>query len=553
MKYSGAEITIKLLERQGIEIIAGIPGGFNLPLYDALYKSSIRHILTRHEQGAGFLAQGMARSTGKPAVCFATSGPGATNLITAIADAKLDSIPVIAITGQVPLSMIGTDAFQEVDTYGMSMPVTKHNFLVRSAAELFEIIPEAFRIACSGRPGPVLVDIPKCVQQELVDFESWPQPWTPEKPRSADKDELSRAAEMISRAERPLLCIGGGALHAGASGELIELAHKNSIPVVTTMMGIGAFPSDDPLCLGMFGMHGTRSTNTIVGQCDLFIACGTRFGDRSTGKVANFCLKSDILQIDIDKSEFGKIMKSTARITGDLKEVASALLSAVPENPRDEWLSHIRKLRQSFPFPASKSTDVLHPHNLLRTVYSLSSPDTIITTDVGQHQMWVAQIYPISRPRSFLSSGGLGTMGFGLPAAIGAALANPDKPVICFTGDGSLLMNIQELATLSDYRLNVKIIVFNNGHLGLVRQQQELFYNGNYIASRFLTNPDFKTIAAGFGICGIDLGNEKEVVAALSEALKKEEPCLINVPIHHGWNVMPMVPPGKANSEMIGD
>ena len=508
MKHSGAEITIKLLERQGIEIIAGIPGGFNLPLYDALYSSNIRHILTRHEQGAGFIAQGMARSTGKAAVCFATSGPGATNLITAIADAKLDSIPIIAITGQVPLSMIGTDAFQEVDTYGLSMPVTKHNFLIRNASELFEIIPEAFRIASSGRPGPVLIDIPKDVQQEMVTFDSWPQPWEPGKSQDPSHEDISKAVEMISQAKKPLLCIGGGAIHAQASEQLLSIAHKNSIPVVTTMMGLGAFPADDSLCLGMFGMHGTRSTNTIVEECDLFIACGMRFDDRATGKAAKFCANAQILHIDIDKSEFGKIKTPSHTISGDLKEILSFLSPAIPQNSRKEWIDHILSVKKQLPFPAKLSQDHLHPHNLLKTVSSLSSPDTIVTTDVGQHQMWVAQIYPFNNPRTFLSSGGLGTMGFGLPAAIGAAFANPDKPVLCFTGDGSLLMNIQELATLADYKLNVKVIVFNNGSLGLVRQQQELFYSGNYIASNFITNPDFELIARGFGIESINLGDE---------------------------------------------
>ena len=550
MKYSGAELITHLLERQGIDTIFGIPGGANLPLYNALYKSNLKHILTRHEQGAGFMAQGVARSTGKAAVCFATSGPGATNLLTAIADAKLDSIPVIAITGQVSSGLIGTDAFQEIDTYGMSMHITKHNFLIRSAGELLEVIPEAFRIAVSGRPGPVLIDVPKDVQQQYVEFSSWPEPGFRIASVNPDPQDIKVAAEMISRAERPILYIGGGLIHAEASELAIKLAHRNSIPVVSSLMGLGAFKSDDPCFLGMLGMHGARYTNQALHNCDLLVALGARFDDRATGKLADFCPQAEIIHADIDNSEFGKIRKPQLTLHGDLNDILSLLLNYIDTKDRTIWMNQITGIKKNFP-PATIPDDQFYPANIIKSVGALVSSDTIICTDVGQHQMWVAQMYPFSQPRTLLTSGGLGTMGFGLPAAIGAAIANPDKKVVLFTGDGSLLMNIQELATLADLNLNITIILFNNGHLGLVRQQQELFYDQNYIASRFATNPDFKTIAEGFGLTSYDLEGQDSVVPILSRAFAEQYPTFINVPIHHSHNVMPIVPPGAANIESI--
>lgn len=552
MKYSGAEIITHLLERQGIEEVFGIPGGANLPLYDALYKSKLKHILTRHEQGAGFMAQGIARSSGKPAVCFATSGPGATNLLTAIADAKLDSIPVVAITGQVSSGLIGTDAFQEIDTYGMSMPITKHNFLIRSAEELFEVIPEAFRIAISGRPGPVLIDVPKNVQQQIIEFDQWPEPGLKAGFKKPDEAAIKQAVQMITDAKRPMLYIGGGIIHANASETLIKLAHKNSIPAVATLMGLGAFENNDSLYLGMLGMHGSKATNTALHECDLLLAFGVRFDDRATGKVAQFCPNAKIIHADIDKAEFGKIKRPDLTIEGDIRDILEILIEFIPLQDRSEWLAHIAQIKHKFP-AAADPKDPFHPANVIKAVGALVDADTIIATDVGQHQMWVAQAYPFSRPRTLLTSGGLGTMGFGLPAAIGAAQANPDKKVVLFTGDGSLLMNIQELATLADLNLNLTIVLFNNGHLGLVRQQQELFYNRNYMASQFVTNPDFTTIAQGFGITSYDLSKESSPIPQLTKALKQQSPCFINVPIHHGHNVMPMVPPGAANIESIGE
>ncbi len=554
MKMSGAEIVINLLERQGIRIITGIPGGANLPLYHALAKSKkIHHILARHEQGAGYIAQGMARSTGQAAVCFATSGPGATNLLTAIADAYLDSIPIIAITGQVGTSLLGTDAFQEVDTYGLTLPITKHNYLVRNARELLKIIPEAFRIAESGRPGPVLIDLPKNVQTEVIDFDCWPELGKKNTAPPINSSNIKKIVAMIENAKRPVLYVGGGAINSNAGQLLINLAELNTIPVVVTLMGLGVFPADHPLYLGMPGMHGAGYTNHALQDTDLILAFGVRFDDRATGKISEFCPRAKVIHVDIDAAEINKLKRTDLAITGDLYAFLQELLPLVPPIQRVEWMEKIRLLKTKHPFPSSKSDNLFQPLNLIKKVSELVPPEAIISTDVGQHQMWVAQTYPFRHPRTLLTSGGLGTMGFGLPAAIGAALANPGKKVVCFSGDGSILMNIQELATLAELDLDVTLIIMNNGHLGLVRQQQELFYNKSYIACRFGCNPDFAVIARGFGIQSIDLTHSTELMALLAETIAKSGPWLINIPINPVENVLPMVPPGAANVEMIGE
>lgn len=553
MKYSGAAITIKLLERQGIKNIIGIPGGANLPLYDALYKSSINHILSRHEQGAAFIAQGMARSTGEVAVCFATSGPGATNLLTAIADAKLDSIPIVSITGQVPYSLIGTDAFQEVDTYGLTIPITKHNFLVRSVEELFHVIPEAFKIAKEGRPGPVNIDIPKDVQLAEFEFDEWPKPYEYKKTRKAVPEKfIQKAADMINSSQKPVLYIGGGVISGDASKAVYKLATKNNIPAASTLMALGAFNSGSDLYLGMLGMHGARYTNFLMHEADLIIALGVRFDDRAIGNTSKFCPNASIIHIDIDESEINKIKESELYINGDINDALEDIIAHVEENTREEWLLRVKEMKAKHPFVMPDEDDYMHPINIIKYVSSIVSDDAIIATDVGQHQMWVAQVYPFKYPRSLLTSGGLGTMGFGLPAAIGAALENPDKTVVCFSGDGSILMNIQELATLADLGLNVKVLILNNGHLGLVRQQQEMFYNEHYIASKFITNPDFAAISRGFGVEAYDLSKEANPLEALEEALLKSGPALINIPVRENENVVPIVPPGAGNTEMVG-
>ncbi len=551
MRMTGAQIVTTLLERQGIRIIAGMPGGANLPLYDTLGTSSIRHVLARHEQGAGFIAQGMARATGRAAVCYGTSGPGATNLLTAIADAKLDSVPLVAITGQVPRSLIGSDAFQEVDTYGLTLPVTKHNFLVREAAELLDIIPRAFEIAESGRPGPVVVDLPKDVQNQTVEFDAWPEPGKAAPPRPASDEETARLAEMIRQARKPVLYIGGGIIAAQAAEDLTAFARRNSIPVVSTLNGLGAFPPDDPLYLGMLGMHGARYTNLVLEEADLLLAFGVRFDDRATGRAADFCRHACIAHVDIDPSEIHKIKQANLGIAADVGEVIRALTPHVAEDLRADWHGRILEIKARHPFVWPNGNDPLHPLHYVRRLAELADPEDIVTTDVGQHQMWVAQVYPFRKPRTLQTSGGLGTMGFGLPAAIGAALARPDRRVICVSGDGSILLNIQELATLAELDLNVKVFILNNQHLGLVRQQQELFYGQRYQASRFAFDPNFAAIAEGFGIRGYDLaqGDPVEITARVFET---PGPCVVNVPIPDVENVMPMVPPGAANRDMIG-
>lgn len=553
MQMTGAELIVRLLERQGVRTVAGIPGGAILPLYDALSGSeSIRHVLARHEQGAGFIAQGMARVSGRPEVCFASSGPGATNLVTAIADAMLDSIPMVAITGQVPLPMIGTDAFQEVDIYGMTVPITKHNFLVRCASELLEVIPAAFRIAMSGRPGPVLVDVPKDVQNQLVSFAELPPPVVPDSLPGVDLAAIEEAARMINEAERPVLYLGGGVIHANASSLAVTLAEQAGLPTTMTLMGLGAMPVDHPLSLGMLGMHAARYTNYVLEEADLLICVGARFDDRAIGKAAQFCPRANIVHIDIDPSELNKIKAAHVAINGDVAAVLETLLPRIRVALRKRWLSHVESLKSRFPMEMPALDDPRSHYGLVHAVAAALDDNAIITTDVGQHQMWVAQAYPLRRPRQWLTSGGLGTMGFGLPAAIGAALAAPQRTVVCFSGDGSLKMNIQELATLAEEGLNVKIVLMNNNALGLVYQQQNLFYGKRVFASRYRSTPDFCKIAEGFGIAAVDIDTAGNPRAALAQALTEPGPCLIHVSVDREQFVYPMVPPGAANTEMIG-
>ena len=550
---TGAQITVRLLERQGIRIVTGYPGGAILPIYDALSQSQkIHHVLARHEQGAGFIAQGMARATGEVAVCMASSGPGATNLLTAIADAKLDSIPVVAITGQVPQAMIGTDAFQEVDTYGLTIPITKHNFLVSSAEELLEVIPRAFEIAASGRPGPVLIDIPKDVQAQTIEVMEWPQPAGRQMPPAADAWAISEAAAMINTAKRPLLYLGGGVVHSNAADAARTLAEKANLPTVMTLMALGALPVDHQLSLGMLGMHGAPYCNLALDECDLLIAVGARFDDRATGKVAAFCSQAKIIHIDIDPAELDKIKTAHVGITADVQEALNQLIPLVSAQARSQWLERIGQLKQAHPqqFPAQDET--LTHFGLIRSIAEILDDEASIATDVGQHQMWVAQAYPLRRPRQWLTSGGLGTMGFGVPAAIGAALAEPQRTVVCFTGDGSILMNIQELVTAGEENANIKIILMNNAVLGLVHQQQTLFYGERLFASQFKAMPDFVMAAQALGIKAVDLDQATDPLEALANALKQPGPCLIHASIDAEQKVYPMVPPGAANRDMIG-
>jgi len=551
-RFTGAQLIVHLLERQGITTVTGIPGGTVLPLYDALSQSSqIRHVLARHEQGAGFIAQGMARTQGKPAVCIACSGPGATNLVTAIADARLDSIPLVCITGQVPTSMIGADAFQEVDTYGIAIPITKHNYLVRHISELPQVISDAFRIAQSGRPGPVWIDIPKDIQNAEIDISCFPEPGRCAPAPAFNPQQVADAAAMINQAKRPVLYLGGGTINAAP--QVRKLAEQANLPTTMTLMALGVLPTDHPLSLGMLGMHGARSTNFILQEADLLIVLGARFDDRAIGKTEQFCPNAKIIHVDIDRAELGKIKQPHIAIQGDVAEVLTQLTPRVMPTERAPWRALVASLQQEFPFNMPNADDPLSHYGLINAVAACAEEDAIITTDVGQHQMWTAQAYPLRRPRQWLTSGGLGTMGFGLPAAIGAALAEPDRQIICFSGDGSLMMNIQEMATAAENGLNIKVILMNNQALGLVHQQQSLFYKQNVFEATYPGMVSFIKIAEGFGMSSCDLNEAQDPQAALREAMARPGPCLIHVRIDAQEKVYPMVPPGAANTEMVGE
>ncbi|HAT1512326.1 acetolactate synthase large subunit [Morganella morganii] len=550
-RMTGAELIIRMLEQHGITSVSGIPGGAALPLYDALGNSRIRHILARHEQGAGFIAQGIARTTGKAAVCISSSGPGATNLMTAIADAKLDSVPLVCITAQVSSPMIGTDAFQEVDTYGMSIPITKHNYLVRNVQDLPGIIADAFRIAESGRPGPVWVDVPKDVQAAIIEIDELP-PIMPKDPLPLfDAEKVTEAAAMINQAKRPILYIGGGIV-ASQSQQLVQsFAERAGLPTTMTLMGLGTIPQQHPLYLGMLGMHGARYTNMILQESDLLIVVGARFDDRAIGKAEQFCPDAKIIHVDIDRAEISKIKQPDIAINADAGQVLTMLLPQIEVNTRQAWNDHITQIKQEFPLEQMNKSDPLSHFGLIAAVADAVDNDAIITTDVGQHQMWVAQAYPLCRPRQWLTSGGLGTMGFGLPAAIGAALAEPSRKIVCFTGDGSIMMNIQEMATAAEHNLDIKIILMNNQALGMVHQQQTLMFNEHIVASAYPYQTDFVTIAKGFGLHTCDLNKESDPHAALQAAIDRPGPCLIHALIDVSEKVWPMVLPGDANIDMV--
>jgi acetolactate synthase I/II/III large subunit len=574
IEATGAQIVVKLLERQGITTVAGIPGGSVLPLYDELAKSSIRHVLVRHEQGGGFLAQGMARSTGKPAVCIATSGPGAMNLLTAIADARADSIPIVAITGQVTSSLIGTDAFQEVDTFGLSFPIAKHSVMVKSAAELLEVLPKAFSLVASGRPGPVLVDIPRDVQIQKASFESWPEPGRAvrraEQFRPSPEDfaaALSAAAVLLSQSVKPAFYVGGGCNSPEAADGIARLLEVFPMPVVTSLMGIGCVSRESRFLLGMVGMHGSMAANRAMHDADAVLAVGARFDDRATGVIRKFCPDAKIVHIDIDAAEVNKILPAGISVIADAESALPVLAGMIDEldsdrkavSARESWLKSLAATRdkaeakESARMKARSGAGLIDPLSFIASIPAAMrvagiDPDTaIVTTDVGQHQMWTAQRYPFSRPRQFLTSGSLGTMGFGLPTAIGAALANPGRRVVCVSGDGSIMMNIQELATLAEEGLDVTVIVLDNGALGMVRQQQELLFARNYSACLFAKSPDLAAIAAGFGVATVDVAEPGWEVAAFAGS----GPRFLRVRIPQEQNVYPFVPAGKANVEAI--
>lgn len=551
MLLSGGQILIECLKEQGVDTIFGYPGGAVLPIYDALYDADITHILTRHEQAAAHAADGYARATGKPGVCLATSGPGATNLVTGITNAMMDSVPMVAFTGQVATSLLGRDSFQEADITGITMPVTKHNFLVRDIDDLARIIKEAFHIATTGRPGPVLIDIPKDVSGGVTEYtDPGPVYKRGYHPRlEADPEQVLAAAKAIAASRRPVIYAGGGVVNSGASAELQRLAEMIMAPVATTLMGLGGFPGDHPLSIGMLGMHGARYANYTVYECDLLIAIGARFDDRVTGKVESFAPEAKVIHIDIDPAEMGKNVRVDYPVNGDVKTVLNQLLAVLEFRPDPQWDEKVQAWKREYPLQFSK--EGMRPQAIIRELSDLTAGNARIATEVGQNQMWAAQYYTFTRPRSFITSGGLGTMGFGFPAAIGAQVACPDELVFDIAGDGSIQMNIQELATVVDYGLPVNVAILNNGYLGMVRQWQELFYDRRYSYTK-LRNPEFVNVAEAYGAEGIKITENAGIRPALEQAIASSKPVFLDFIIEPEENVLPMVPPGEAINTMLG-
>lgn len=553
MEITVAEALIRCLENEKVEIIFGYPGGAILPVYDALYNSRIKHVLVRHEQGAVHAADGYSRSTGKVGVCMATSGPGATNLVTGLANAYMDSVPLVVFTGQVSTSQIGTDAFQEVDITGITMPVTKHNYLVKEPKQLPTIIKNAFHIASTGRPGPVVIDLPKDVADAVIYFK-YPSEVNLRgyKPvYRGDLKHIEEAAKVINESERPVIYAGGGILNSGAAEELQYLAETINAPVTNTFMGLSSFPGDHPLFLGMLGLHGTRYANLAVTQCDLLIALGARFDDRVTGKIAEFAPQAKIIHVDIDPAEIGKNVLVNVAVEGDVKEVLKRINSTVSKKQNAGWLEQVQQWKKEYPLKYKPGKNSLKPQYIIEKLYEYTGGDATVATDVGQHQMWVAQFYRFKRRRSLISSGGLGCMGFGLPAAVGAQMGLPGEKVILVTGDGSFQMNMQELATVMEQQLPIKIILLNNGTLGMVRQLQEVYCNKRYIATNFEFHPDFEILAQAYGITSYTVRTTEEADELLKKALEIPGPVLVNCYIDPEENVTPMVLAGKAIDEAI--
>ncbi len=553
MKLKGAEILCEALLKEGVETIFGFPGGALLPLYDTFPQyPQLRHVLVRHEQGAAHAAEGYARSSGKVGVCLATSGPGATNLVTGIANAYLDSSPMVAITGQVARPFIGKDAFQEVDITGITLPITKHNYMVMAVGDLAQVVQEAFHLARTGRPGPVLIDIPRDVFMEETTV-SWPEKvnLSGYKPTLAGHpSQIKRAARAINEATRPVILAGQGVAISGAYDELRALAEQAQIPVITTLLGIGTFPESHVLSFGMLGMHGMAYANMAVDASDLVIAIGMRFDDRATGRVSGFAPKAKVVHIDIDPAEIGKNVRVDVPIVGDVKNVLKVLNKLVESGDRHEWVRQIEDWREEHPALWIRDGDDLIPQFVVRKIYEVTGGDAIIVTGVGQNQMWAAQHFYYDRPGSFISSGGLGTMGFELPAAIGAKIGSPQKTVWCIAGDGGFQMTLQELATAVQDRVAVKIAILNNGFLGMVRQWQELFHNKRYVGTE-LWGPDFVKLAEAYGIPGLRVTDRVGVTAAIEEAMAYDGPFLIDFKVEPEENVYPMVPPGASLGESM--
>ncbi|AEM77536.1 biosynthetic-type acetolactate synthase large subunit [Thermoanaerobacter wiegelii] len=554
MTLKGAQIVIEVLKEVGVDTIFGIPGGAVIPIYDALYDSDIRHILATHEQMAAHMADGYARATGRVGVCFATSGPGSTNLVTGIANAYMDSVPVVAITGQVPTNLIGKDAFQEVDITGITMPITKHNFIVKSPDKLADTIRQAFAIAKSGRPGPVLVDIPKDIQNADIEYVKGMGDSIDIKNNVngiVSQKELDKAIELILQSKKPVIFAGGGVIWGEASAELIEFAEKTNIPVATSLMGLGCFPEDHPLSLGLIGMHGSRFANLAVYKSDLVIAIGTRFSDRVAGKAGGLAPNAKIIHIDIDPAELGKNVEVEVAVIGKVKEVLKLLTNKLPFIERKEWLEEISFLREKHGLKYKKD-EVLRPQWIVEKIQQLSSDDLIIATEVGQNQMWAAQFYKFKQPRTFVTSGGLGTMGFGLPAAIGAQVGRPDKRVVNIAGDGSLRMNIHALETAAVYNIPVITVLLNNQTLGMVRQWQNLLYDKRFSHTDLNANLNFAKLASDFGVEGIRATTKEEFEKAFKKAYGEKRPFMIECIIDKDEMVLPFIPAGGTVENTIG-
>lgn len=569
MEHTGAEILLECLKREGVDVVFGFPGGAVIDIYDAIPRFSLRHILVRHEQGAVHAADGYARASGKVGVALVTSGPGATNTVTGIANAYCDSIPMVVITGQVPTALIGNDAFQEVDIVGITRPCTKHNYLVKDIDQLATVIREAFYLARSGRPGPVLIDLPKDVMQAKTTFD-YPETV---KMRSynptimPNKLQVKKAVDMFLAAERPLFYVGGGVISSNGSDELSWLARTLNIPVTATLMGLGAFPGDDPLFLGMLGMHGTYAANMAINNCDVMIAVGARFDDRVTGKLATFAPEAKIVHVDIDPTSIRKNVRVDVPVVADCREALKGFKGVVEERlsekdykkANEPWVARVQEWMKTHPLTYRTDTGCenepeggkIKPQFVVETIYELTKGDAIIATEVGQNQMWAAQFYRYNKPRTLLTSGGLGTMGYGFPAAIGAQLAFPDKLVVDIAGDGSIQMNIQELITAVCNDLPVKIVILNNNYLGMVRQWQELFYAKNYCATCMDAQPDFVALAKAYGAEGFRITEPEDVKPMLEEAFKLPKAVIVDVRVTKEENVYPMVPAGASLTEML--
>ena len=548
---NGAQFLVQALKKQGVTQVFGYPGGAIMPVYDALYDGGLAHQLCRHEQGAAMAAVGYARASGQVGVCIATSGPGATNLVTGLAEALLDSVPLVAISGQVACAAVGTDAFQEVDVLGMSLSCTKHSFMVTDPADLGRVLAEAFAIATEGRPGPVLIDFPKDMQLANVQLAKAPTQsplFAVEEPEPLNPAELTLARTLLAAAERPVLYVGGGVGMANAEQQLRDFAAATGMPAVTTLKGIGALDPDSPVYLGMLGMHGTKAANYAVQQCDLLVVVGARFDDRVTGKLEEFAPEARVIHLDVDAAEFGKRRAADVGITTDLKRVLPALAMALAIDP---WREHCAAMAREYAFRYDHPGQPIYAPALLKQLSERLPETSVVACDVGQHQMWVAQHMRFTSPRNHLSSAGLGTMGFGLPAAIGAKMSRPDDEVVLVSGDGSFMMNVQELGTIRRAQLKVKMVLIDNQRLGMVRQWQELFFDGRYSETILSDNPDFIALAAAFGIPGETITCKEQIAPALDRLLASESAYLLHVAISEEENVWPLVPPGVANHKMM--